>query len=188
MSKKNFPDITYYLYDYSNNLAKKPKKIYSPYNFKTLWRVPSEDFYRNPDSVEFIKWVYILKESNLWEKIYDEQKEWLGFYNMQGGQLTKWKWEAEYINWRRYKNDGIHIIKTVKVPTANEPIIQKITEKINIQQIPRIIAEGMNLPQLEKLALSWEIELPKDIRETGSAQDAMKKIIEIITEAGHISE
>ena len=103
MSKKDFPDITYYLYDYSNALTKKPKKIYSPYNFKTLGRVPSEDFYRNPDSVEFIKWVYVLKQDNVWPKVYEEQKEWLWFYNMIGGQLTKWKWEAEYINWRRYK-------------------------------------------------------------------------------------
>jgi|GEM_PF-4531468 hypothetical protein len=46
----------------------------------------------------------------------------------------------------------------------------------------------MNLPQLEKLATSWNIELPKDIREIGSAQDAIKRIIEIMTEAGHIED
>jgi len=52
--EQKFPDITYYLYDYSNNLAKKTKKIYSPYNYKRLGRVPSEDQYVNPDSVEFV--------------------------------------------------------------------------------------------------------------------------------------
>jgi len=37
MAKEDkYPIITYYLYDYSGSLAKKPKKIYSPYNYKTL--------------------------------------------------------------------------------------------------------------------------------------------------------
>jgi len=181
------PNITFYLYDYSNTLAKKPKKIYSPYNFKTLWRVPSEDFFRNPDSAEFIRWVYVLDEDVVWPKRYEEQKEWLSFYNMIWGILTKWKWEAEYINGRRYKNDWTHIVKTEKIPTANEPVIKEVETKVSIQQIPRVIAEGMNLPQLEKLAASWNINLPKDLREW-TAWEAMTKIIEIMSEAGNISD
>lgn len=180
--------IAFYLYDYTNVLPKKNKKIYSPYNVKTLWRIASEDTFRDPDFVEFIKWVYILDVNKVWEKRYDEQLEWLNFYNTTWGLLRKWKWDAEYLNWRKYRNDWIHIIKTEKIQTWPVTTIKKVIEKTNIQQIPLAVAEAMNIPQLKQLAASWNVILPEDLMEKGKATDITEIIIWLLKENGNIAD
>lgn len=180
--------ITFYLYDYSNKLVKKPKKIYSPYNIKTLWRVPSEDTYINPEYVEFIWWTYILDVEKVWVEKYEQQKEWLSLYTTRWWILSKWKGWSAYKNWLKYRNDWIHVVKTEKSEEIKTNEVKKIIEKVNIQQIPLVIAETMSAPQLRQLAQKWEIELPEDILEKWSAADIKTIIIKLMTENWNISE
>jgi len=181
-------DIMFYLYDYSDNLAKRPKKIYSPYSIKTLWRVKEEDTYNEPDFVEFSIWVYLLSVEKIWVAKYDEQKEWLSFYNKRWGILTKGKGKSEYLNWKKYRNDWIHIVKIEAIENKAAPKIETITETVNIQQIPLAIVETMNVTQLKQLAQSWGIELPTDLMEKWNAWDIKKIIVTLMTSNGNISE
>jgi hypothetical protein len=52
-----------------------------------------------------------------------------------------------------------------KVIKEDEVKIKTVTEKVTVQQIPRMIAETMSLQQLEHLALTRGLILPEFIKE-----------------------
>lgn len=186
--KINEDDKTFYLYDYSNILVKRTKKIYSPYNVKTLWRTPSEDYFNDPDSVEFKDWQYTVSLAKLWRLRYDQQIEWLSFYNTRWGQLSKWDsaLNQKHINGRWFKNDWIHKIEMEKIHIWPKPEINTVIEKIEVQQIPENIAKMMNVKQLEELAISWNVTLPENFKETWDAEKAKDIVIMTLSEAWHI--
>ena len=180
--------ITFYLYDYTGKLARRPKKIYSPYNVKTLGRIPKEDRYNRPDYIEFYEWTYILDPENLSNDRYDEQFEWINFYNMRWWKLSKWKRDARFLNWRKYRNDWIHIIRMEKPIEETKTKTKTITEVVNKQQIPLVVLETMNLPQIKQLAEQWKIELPVGIMEKGDAKQISEIIIELMRSNWNIQE
>lgn len=186
--KKQIDSKTFYLYDYSNRLVKRAKKIYSPYNVKTLWRTPSEDYYSDPDSVEFKNWQYTAERTKLWDTRFEQQLEWLAFYNPQWWQLSKWNADLHqwHINWRRYKNDWIHIVKTEELKLEPKEKLTTKVERVEVQQIPKVIAENMNVLQLKELSAAWNIELPENIEEQWDVDAIKKKIIWVMTEWWHI--
>jgi len=190
MSKApEWEEKVFYLYDYTNELVMKSKKIYSPYNVVSLWRTKSEDYYRDPDSVEFKNWQYVASLKKLWPVRYAQQIEWLWFYNTTWWNLSKWEpnlWQW-HINGRFYRNDWIHIIHAEKVkvwPEIEVKTIEKIVEK---QQIPRIIAEWMNILQLKTLATTWGIEIPEDSL-VWDSDNVKKVLVNVMTESWNISE
>ena len=162
---------TFYLYDYSNLLVTRAKKIYSPYNVKTLWRTPSEDYFNDPDSVEFKNGQYIADRKKLGDVRFEQQLEWLGFYNPAGWQLSKWKPELNqgHLNGRRFKNDWIHKVHIQEMNVTPKPKVETKTEIVEMQQIPAIVAKNMNVLQLQELAWEWKVELPENILETWDA-------------------
>jgi len=179
---------TFYLYDYEGVLAKKTKKIYSPYSVKTLGRTPSEDYYAMPDFVEFEKWQHTVKLKELGKTKYDQHIEWLSFYNTTGGQLSKWdptnnQW---HINGRWYKNDWIHIVKEDKIEKKDETKVTTKIKTVEVQQIPATIAKNMNVDQLEELCIEWKVELPENIREWWDVDKIKSSILETMTQAWHI--
>jgi len=186
MSTEKRPDITFYIYNYDDNLMKRPTKIYSPFNVISEWRTPAEDTYRNPKSVLFAWWAFLLSLDNVSEQVYDETKEFLSFSNPVWGKLTKWVGKAENINWTFYNKRWVY---KISMEVLNQPKAKVVTRTVkeSIQQIPLIIAESMSMPQLEKLAGSWNIELPKDLKEKWSAKDISDIIIKIMTENWNIS-
>lgn len=190
MAKENqqVDEKTFYLYDYSNLLVTRAKKIYSPYNVKTLWRTPSEDYFNDPDSVEFKNGVYVAKRKDLWDVRFEQQLEWLAFYNPAGWQLTKGRADLNqwHLNGRRFKNDWIHKVHIQELNKAPKPKVETITETVELQQIPAIVANNMNVLQLQELAGEWKVELPENILDGGDADKIKASIIETMTLAGHI--
>lgn len=190
MAKENqqVEEKTFYLYDYSNLLVTRAKKIYSPYNVKTLWRTPSEDYFNDPDSVEFKNWIYVAKRKNLWDVRFEQQLEWLSFYNPTGWQLAKGKAELNqwHLNGRRFKNDWIHKVHIQELNQTPKPKVETKTEIVEMQQIPAIVANNMNVLQLQELAGEWKVELPENILDWGDADKIKASIIETMTLAGHI--
>lgn len=186
--KDQIEEKTFYLYDYSNVLAKRSKKIYSPYNIITRGRTPSEDYYDKPDSVEFKKGQYTANRKLLWNRLFDQQVEWLGFYNTTWGQLSKGDRTLHqgHLNGRRYKNDWIHKVMAEVIKTGTEVEIKTEIKEVEVQQIPRIIAEGMNVKQLQELASAWNVQLPENILDLGDVDKIQKSIIETMTQAGNI--
>lgn len=178
----------FYLYDYSNNLVIKSKKIYSPYNIKTLWRTPSEDYFNDPDSVEFRNWQYVADLKTLWPVKFKQQIEWLSFYNPVWGQLSKWEKMLNQMhkNWRYFKNDWIHIVHLEEVNTTPKAEVEIRTEVIEKQVLPAIIANSMNVLQLQELAWEWKVELPANIMEIWDADKIKASIIDTMTLAWHI--
>lgn len=186
--KDQLEEKTFYLYDYSNLLVKRSKKIYSPYNVITHWRVKSEDYYDKPDSVEFKNGQYTVNRKNLWNRLFNQQIEWLWFYNTTWGQLSKgdrtlWQW---HINWRRYKNDWIHKVMAEEIKTWLEVEVKTEIKEVEIQQIPRIIAEWMNVKQLQELAAAWNIQLVENILDLWDVDKIQKSIIETMTQSWNI--
>lgn len=176
---------TFYLYNYSNELVRRTMKIYSPYNVKTLWRTPSEDYYANPDFVEFKDWQYTVDPSRLSPEIYDQQIEWLGLYNARWWQLSKW-WEwQKHLNWRFYKNNWINVVRAEEIKTW--PVVKKevVKEVVEVQQIPELVVQNMNVGQLKELATAWDIELPENM--TWDAWKIKDQILWLFKEWGHIS-
>lgn len=179
---------TFYLYDYSNNLFKRAKKIYSPYNVKTksvvVWDV--QYAYNNPDSVTFKDWQYTADRKELWDLIFEQQLEWLSFFNSRGWILSKWWTNQKYLNWKKFKGDNIHKIESEKINTWPEAEVKTVTEKVEIQQIPEIVAQNMDVAQLKVLANTWEVELPENILDAWDAEVIKSKIISILKEAWNI--
>lgn len=181
MAKENSGRKTFYLYDYSNNLSMKSKKIYSPYNVKTLWRTKSEDYFNDPDSVEFKNWQYIADRELLWDVRYEQQLEWLSFYNPVWWKLAKWKpelWQW-HLNWRWIRNDWIHIVHMEEIKTWNETKIETVEKIVEKQQIPLIIAEWMDVQQLKWLAKAWNLEIQEDLLvwDSGNMKNVILKIM-----------
>lgn len=181
------PDKTFYLYDYSNVLVKRTKKIYSPYNVKTLWRTPSEDYFSDPDFVEFKNGQYTVSK-NLWSVRYKQQIEWLSLYNTTGGQLKEWvsSLHQNHLNGRFYKNDWIHQVHAEKIETWPKVETNTVIEKVEVQQIPLIIANNMNVKQLQELASAWAVELPENILDLWDVEKIKETIIKIMTESWNI--
>jgi len=182
--KELVEEVTFYLYDYSNLLVTRTKKIYSPYNVKTFSnRTASEDFYADPDSVTFKKWVYTAKLKELWKIKFNQQVEWLGLYNPTGWLLAKWdipshQWSK---NGLRFKNDWIHKVHIQELNKIIKPEVETVTEIKEIQQIPLIVAKNMNVLQLKELAWEWNVELPENILEWSDVEKIQKAIIETMT-------
>jgi hypothetical protein len=176
------------LYDYANELVKRVKKIYSPYNVITHWRVKTEDYFDDPDSVEFKNWQYTLTKS-LWKVRYEQQLEWLWFYNPIWWSLSKWDalLHQRHMNWRYFKNDWIHVVKMEKIATWPVIKTETITERVEVQQIPAIIAEWLNVLQLKSLATAWGIELQEDLL-TWDSDNYKKVIMKVMEESWHISK
>ncbi len=185
---QQYPDITFYLYDYANKLVKRAKKIYSPYNMITHWRVKSEDYYENPDYAEFRDWQYTVSFSKLWKIRYEQQIEWLWFYNPIWWQLSKWSPELNQMskNWRYIRCDWIHIVKQEKIKKWPEIKTEIKTETVEVQQIPAIVADWLNLLQLKSLAVAWGVEIPTELTWDSDAQK--KSIMDIMIESWHISK
>lgn len=184
--KEEDKDMYFYLYDYSNTLAMRSKIIYSPYNVISHWRTKSEDWYDKPDFVTFNNGIYILSRKDCPnEEIYEQRLEWLQFYNTSGGMLNKGRDGQKHLNGRRYKNDGIHIVRMEKI--VEDIKTKTITETVTVQQIPFIIAQSLHIDQLEELAMSWNVELPADLKESGNAETIKTRIIDVLREAGNIS-
>lgn len=188
---KDLPEVeekTFYLYDYSNLLVTRAKKIYSPYNVKTLWRTPSEDYFNDPDSVEFKNGQYTARIDRLWPIKYKQQLEWLSFYNTTGWQLSKWRKDLHqgHLNGRWFKNDWIHKIHIQEINNTPKPEVETKTEIVEMQQIPAIVAGNMNVLQLRELAAEWKVELPEDILQWWDVDKIQSSIIETMTLAGHI--
>ncbi len=179
---------TFYLYDYSNNLVLKSKKIYSPYNVKTLWRTPSEDYFNDPDFVEFRNWQYVADLKKLWPVRFNQQIEWLSFYNPVGWQLSKWEKHLNqmHLNGRFFKNDWIHVVHAEQIDVAPKAEVEIRTEVVEKQQIPSIVANNMNVLQLQELAWEWKVELAPNIMESWDAEKIKTAIIETLTLAWHI--
>ncbi len=180
---KNREEKTFYLYDYNETLSLNTKKIYSPFNVMTYWRDRNEDSFIDPDFVVFEKWEYTLKPT---DSFYEEKLEWLSFYNTEGGTLSAWKESRSKNNGRFYKNDGIHIVRSEKIESENMSIKIEKVETI-VQQIPVIIAQTMNITQLEDLAKAWGIEIPENIREAWDSEAVKEKIIQILKESNKLS-
>ena len=188
MAQNKINKKTFYLYDYSNKLATRAKKIYSPYNVKTYsTRNPLEDTFENPDFVEFKNWMYVAERERLWDEKFEQQVEWLGFYNPRWGILTKWNSNQLHLNWQFKKNDWAHIVKTEKIHTWPEVQIKTVTEKVEIQQIPELIAKNMDVKQLQDLANTWEVILPDNILELWDSEVIKNKIISLLKENWNIN-
>ena len=187
MQEKQLQEVTFYLYDYSNNLVQRTKKIYSPYNVKTLGRTITEDDYIDPDFVEFKNWQYTAKRKELWNLLFEQQVEWLGFYNPRWGMLSKW-WEwQKYLNGRMYKNNWFHKVVTEKIQTWPKTQVKTVTERVEVQQIPEIIAKNMNVAQLQELAAAWNVELPDNLLELGDVDVIKKKVLDLLRESWKLS-
>lgn len=180
---KNREAKTFYLYDYNETLSLNTKKIYSPFNVMTYWRDRNEDSFIDPDFVVFEKWEYTVKPT---DSFYEEKIEWLSFYNTEGGTLSAWLWSRNKNNGRFYKNDWIHIVRSEKIESENVSIKVEKVETI-VQQIPVIIAQTMNITQLEDLAKAWGIEIPENIREAWDSEQVKEKIIQILKESNKLS-
>jgi len=180
---KNREEKTFYLYDYNETLSLNTKKIYSPFNVMTYWRDRNEDSFIDPDFVVFEKWEYTLKTT---DSFYEEKLEWLSFYNTEGGTLSAWLQSRNKNNGRFYKNDWIHIVRSEKIESENVSIKVEKVETI-VQQIPVIIAQTMNITQLEDLAKAWGIEIPENIREAWDSEQVKEKIIQILKESNKLS-
>ncbi len=187
MPKEQLQEVTFYLYDYANSLAQRAKKIYSPYNVKTLGRTPSEDYHDRPDFVEFKKWQYTAKRKELWNIIFEQQVEWLGFYNPRWWMLEKWGQWQKHLNGRKYRNDWIHKVATEKIQTWPKAEIKTVTETVEVQQIPEIIAKNMNVAQLQELATAWNVELPDNLLELWDVDVIKKKVLELLKESWKLS-
>lgn len=180
---------TFYLYDYSNNLTIRAKKIYSPYCVKILWRTKSEDYYNDPDYVEFKNWQYIADREILWDVRFEQQLEWLWFYNPVWWKLSKWSpdlWQW-HLNWRWFRWDWIHKVEMEEIKIWEEVKTEIVEKIVNKQQIPSIIAEWMDILQLKKLAWMWGLEIQEDLL-TWDSSNMKKTIINIMKESWNISE
>jgi hypothetical protein len=157
--------VTYYLYDLNDNLVKRSKIIYSPFNIKTYGRSKDEDGYRDPRIVTFTGWVYETSD--------EEDMEF----------LDSWDMWARLSNWKDFKWDSIHRIKKEKPHQKAE--IETVTETVKIQTIPRVVAETMTIDQLKQLASEWKIkiELPEDFK-----WEVKDYIIGLFKESEHITD
>jgi len=173
-------DITFYLCDSNGKLKKNDVKLYSPFNVKTKGYESDTFDYVEPDFVLFEKWVYKLS-SDLTSEKYDQFKEFLELYNNRWGKLTKGVGKSAIVNWKTVKGNGFQKVMTDYVDTekAKETIV---IEKVQIQTIPRVVAEWMDFAQLESLAKAWWVEIPTDIRESGKTNEIKENFLTILSE------
>lgn len=146
---------TFYIYDEEGKLYKKEKKIWSPFNVATFNpRDPKFDVYNDPRVITFIDWVY--------ETDNKEDIEFLSVYN------TWWMLS----NWKKWKWDWIQRVLKEKIQEKTKT--QTVTEKIEVPQIPMVVAETLTVSQLKDLCLSWDITLPNTCTKT----DIIKLLLE----------
>ncbi len=156
---------TYYLYDQNGNLDKRNKIIYSPFNVKTMGRLPHEDAYIDPKIFEFIGGVFETSDA--------EDIEALDCWWKGGGILS---------NKRKFYPDQVHKIKRDKPSVLVNP--DKVTERIIEKQvIPLLVLETMTVAQLKQLAQSWEIEIPEEL---DKGENVKEQIVRMLTEGGHV--
>ena len=160
--------VSFYLYNDEGVIYTKTKRISSPYNVASFNpRDPKFDTYRNPKYVTFEKGIYETDD--------EEEIKWLDMYNIQWGTIEV-KIDGEIIK-KKVSWDGIHVVKRDLPPERrNETIIEK---EVEVQQIPRIIAEKLTIEQLKELCSTWSVTVDWAIKK--------EDYIKFLAESGKLS-
>lgn len=160
MAKK----ITFYLYDNEWNLAKKDKKIFSPFNVAKMWWPPKFEMeFDDPKYVLFVNWVYETEDTEEWK----EEQSWLPLYNNIWWTITV-NWKNKYFKW-----DWNHYVK-MEAPVEVRKTVTKEVE-VEVAKIPRQFAETLTVEQLKSLCEDWNV--PTD-ENTIKKEDYIKKLDE----------
>lgn len=164
MSKEVQKSVTFYLYDQNDNIDKRNKIIYSPFNKKTTGRTREEDTYLDPVVFEFI-W-------GIFETDDPQSIEALDLWAKGGGKLS---------NGKKFYPDNVHRIKREKPQEkTNEKIV---IEKVEVQVLPRIVVDNMTVNQLQQVTQAFGIEIPVEVKQW---ENIKEQIIRLLEEGGHI--
>lgn len=178
------PDIVFYLYNKRDNkLQMRETKIYPIFNVKTQrFSTDKPDYYDRKYIQFWNDWTFKLSLDNYWPKDYDMFKEFLSFYNNKWWVLTKCHWEAEPHNWTKIsaKTKPFYVTESkVKTDTIKE---KEVIKEVQVQTIPRKIAEWMDFVQLRDLAKAWGVEIPEDIEASQNPETIQQEYLKILAE------
>lgn len=172
------PDVTFYLYNKSDNkLRTWQAKLYIKHNIKSKWFESDNFTYHDPIWVTFEKWVYVLSLDKVGSELaYDQIYEFLSFYNNEWGKITKWTKEnwTHIRNWYYFnaKDCPCYVSMENKV-IEDEVKIKIVKEEIQVQTIPRRVAETLSFIQLKELCASWWVAIPEKIEEEAWTSNEM---------------
>lgn len=172
--------ITFYLYDRRWNLIRRPTSIASPFNVKTQWFESHEYDYVDPVIVRFVDWVYRLTEEEVWPEEYDRQKEFLSYYNNVWWRLSKWTWRSAVFNGKWFKWPWYMEVRTDEPKQPVNTVVNTVVKEVQVQTIPRIVAEWMDFKQLKTLAKSWWVEIPEWIEESWTSTQIKDRYLELL--------
>ena len=152
--------IIFYLYNSEWTLNKRDVKIMSPYN--KIVKVAENKYLPdiiNKLSVTFEWWMY--------ECHSEQEAEWLRLYNNRGGTITIGD-KTIPVKW--------NMINQVKEEAPVKKVVERVvTEKVNVEVFPKMIAETMTPDQLKELCISWNVSFTKD---TVTREDYIKLLEE----------
>mgnify|MGYP007057167191 CR=1 FL=1 len=184
------PDIKFYLYDKKDNkLRMRETKIFSPFNVKTKWFETDKFWYIEPTYVKFeADWTYKLSLRDVWSEIlYDQIKEFLSFFNREWWTLTKWNWISEIKNWLRVSaKRKPYYVSMSEIKDESKTETKEVIKEVQIQTLPRVVAEWMDFTQLRELAKAWWVEIPEDIGKSQKPEEIKKEFLNILSE--HITD
>ena len=172
------PNVTFYLYNKSDNkLRPWIAKLYIKHNIKSKWFESDSFTFHDPIWVEFEKWVYVLSLDKVGSELaYDQIYEFLSFYNNEWGKITKWSKEngTHIRNWYYFnaKDCPCYVSRENKV-AEDEVKVKVVKEEVQVQTIPRRVAETLSFIQLKELCISWWINIPEKIEEEAGASNEM---------------